>query len=204
MYAHKENVTISTTPVAAAVCEVRKDCLCTIPADIQCCGSVSASGSVCFWASRIRIRIRQSGSGSGSFHHQARILRKNLDFYCFVTSIWLFIFIKNDVNVPMFRIRVPIRIRRIRMHGPPGSATLIVDLWDRTVLINQSINQSCCLCFVGAGGGYRGGGAGYAGYGGGADASCGAAGQRGTGAGAGYGNFWTGAGVGGLLGKSGL
>jgi hypothetical protein len=145
MYAHKENVTISTTPVAAAVCEVRKDCLCTIPADIQCCGSVSASGSVCFWASRIRIRIRQSGSGSGSFHHQARILRKNLDFYCFVTSIWLFIFIKNDVNVPMFRIRVPIRIRRIRMHGPPGSATLIVDLWDRTVLINQSINQSIML-----------------------------------------------------------
>jgi hypothetical protein len=62
-----------------------------------------------------------------------------------------------------------------------------------------------CAYFVGAGGGY-GGGAGYAGYGGGADASCGrgAAGQRGTGAGAGYGNFWTGAGVGGLLGRSGL
>ncbi len=30
------------------------------------------------------------GSGSGSFHHQAKIVRKNLDFYCFVTSLWLF------------------------------------------------------------------------------------------------------------------
>jgi hypothetical protein len=116
---------------------------------------------------------------------------------------------KNDVNVPVFRIRV--RIRRIRM--------LFLSLRVRNTAcksscdgemvrysINQPINQSIILlCFVGAGGGY-GGGAGYAGYGGGADASCGrgAAGQRGTGAGAGYGNFWTGAGVGGLLGTSGL
>lgn len=51
------------------------------------------------------------------------------------------------------------------------------------------------------GAGYDGG-AGQYGYGAGSDASCGrgSAGQRGTGAGAGYGNFWTGAGVGGLLG----
>ncbi len=31
-------------------------------------------------------------SGSGSFYHQAKIVRKNLAFYCFVTSLWLFIF----------------------------------------------------------------------------------------------------------------
>ncbi len=57
----------------------------------QCCGSGSV-GFVCFWASQIRIRIRQS---------QVRIrlwillsssknIKKNLDFYCFVTSFWLF------------------------------------------------------------------------------------------------------------------
>jgi hypothetical protein len=36
-----------------------------------------------FWASRIRIRILPSSSKN---------LRKNLDFYCFVISLWLFIF----------------------------------------------------------------------------------------------------------------
>ncbi len=33
-----------------------------------------------------------SGSGSGSFYHQAKIIRKNLHFSCFLTSLWLFIF----------------------------------------------------------------------------------------------------------------
>ncbi len=28
-----------------------------------------------------------SGLGSGSFHSQAKIVRKNLDFHCFVTSL---------------------------------------------------------------------------------------------------------------------
>jgi hypothetical protein len=37
--------------------------------------------------------------GSGSLYHQAKILRKNLDSYCFVTSFGLFSF-ENDVNVP--------------------------------------------------------------------------------------------------------
>ncbi len=35
-----------------------------------------------------------SGSGSGSFYHQAKKSKKNLDFYCFVTSFGLFIFEK--------------------------------------------------------------------------------------------------------------
>ncbi len=30
------------------------------------------------------------GSGSESFHHEAKIVRKNLDFFCFVTSLWIF------------------------------------------------------------------------------------------------------------------
>jgi len=47
----------------------------------QCCGS----GSTCFWASWIRIRILIS---------LRKYSKKNLDFYCFVTSFWLFIFVK--------------------------------------------------------------------------------------------------------------
>ncbi len=50
--------------------------------------------SVCFWAFRIRFRIRWS-----QVRLRLRILpsssknsKKNLDFYCFVTSLWLFIF----------------------------------------------------------------------------------------------------------------
>jgi hypothetical protein len=37
----------------------------------------SASGSV----------SHKYGSGSGSFHHQAKEVRKNLEFCCFVTSL---------------------------------------------------------------------------------------------------------------------
>jgi hypothetical protein len=37
--------------------------------------------------------------GSGSTNHPAKIVRKNLDSYCFVTSFGLFIF-EDDVNVP--------------------------------------------------------------------------------------------------------
>jgi hypothetical protein len=52
----------------------------------QCCGSGSGStGSTCFWVSWIRIRILLSLS---------KYSKKNLDFYCFVTSFWLFIFEK--------------------------------------------------------------------------------------------------------------
>jgi hypothetical protein len=39
----------------------------------QCCGA--ESGSTCFWASRIRILLSFSKNS-----------KKNLDFYCFVTS----------------------------------------------------------------------------------------------------------------------
>ncbi len=46
----------------------------------QCCGSESV-GSICFWA--FRIRILQSSSKNS---------KKNINYYCFVTSLWLFIF----------------------------------------------------------------------------------------------------------------
>ncbi len=65
----------------------------------QCCGSESGSiGSTCFWASWIRIRIRIHKSEVWIririlFWIRIRILlslsnysKKNLDFYCFVTS----------------------------------------------------------------------------------------------------------------------
>ncbi len=35
-----------------------------------------------------------SGSGSGSIYHQAEIVKKNLDSYCFVSSLLPFIFEK--------------------------------------------------------------------------------------------------------------
>ncbi len=56
--------------------------------------SGSASGSV----------SHKYGSGSGSYHHQAKIVRKTL----ISTVLWLlydFLSLKNDVNVPVFRIR---------------------------------------------------------------------------------------------------
>jgi hypothetical protein len=62
---------------------------------------------------KIRIRDKHTGSaalfptsvpdpdphvfgppGPGSFYHQAKIVRKNIDSYCFVTSFGLFIFEK--------------------------------------------------------------------------------------------------------------
>ncbi len=53
-----------------------------------CCGT-GFVGSVCFWASQIRFRIRYS-----QVRIRLRILpssnknsKKNLDFYCFVTSL---------------------------------------------------------------------------------------------------------------------
>ncbi len=62
----------------------------------QCCGSGSESGFTCFWASWIRIRIHSSEAWI-----RIRILlsfsknsKKNIDFYCFVASLWLFTFEK--------------------------------------------------------------------------------------------------------------
>jgi hypothetical protein len=52
----------------------------------QCSGSGSV-GSMCFWALRIRSQMSGFGSGSGSFQHQAKIVKKNLYFFCFVTSL---------------------------------------------------------------------------------------------------------------------
>jgi hypothetical protein len=47
------------------------------------------------------------GSGYGSGYGKSS--KENLDFYCFVTILLLFLSLKNDVNVPIFRIH------RIRM-----------------------------------------------------------------------------------------
>ncbi len=53
---------------------------------------------------RIRIRIHRihmifGPPGSGSFYHHAKIVKKNLDSYYFVT-LYDFLSLKNDVNVP--------------------------------------------------------------------------------------------------------
>ncbi len=64
----------------AGCCEAKRDV--AYQSDVwhsQCCGS----GSVCFWASRIRILLSS-----------IKNCKKNLDFYCFVTSFGLFIFEK--------------------------------------------------------------------------------------------------------------
>ncbi len=53
------------------------------------------SGSVCFWACRIRIRQRER-YGSGSFHHQAKLVRKTL-----ILHLYDFLSLKNAVNVPL-------------------------------------------------------------------------------------------------------
>jgi hypothetical protein len=37
---------------------------------------------------------------TGSFYHQAKIVRKTLDSNWFVTSFFLLLSLKNDVNVP--------------------------------------------------------------------------------------------------------
>ncbi len=54
----------------------------------QCINQCSGSGSICFWTFRIRILPSSSKTSE-----------KNLDFYCFVTSLWL-LSLKNIVNVP--------------------------------------------------------------------------------------------------------
>ncbi len=54
-----------------------------------------------------------SGSGSRSFH-QTKIVRKTL----ISTVLWLlydFLSLKNDVNIPVFRIRIRIQIRKVRI-----------------------------------------------------------------------------------------
>ncbi len=56
----------------------------------QCCGSgsVGSVGSVCLWANLIWILLSSSKNSNTNF-----------DSYCFVTSFWLFLSLKNDVNV---------------------------------------------------------------------------------------------------------
>ncbi len=69
-----------------------------------------------FWASWIRIRIRSS-----QVRIRLRILpsssknsKKNPDFYCFVTSLWLFIF-EGRCKCTTVVFRIHIQIRRIRV-----------------------------------------------------------------------------------------
>ncbi len=58
-------------------------------ANMQCSGSEAGSiGSVWPPGSGSVIYLYESGS----FHQQAKKEEKNFDFYCFVTSLWLFIF----------------------------------------------------------------------------------------------------------------
>ncbi len=77
-----------------------------------CCGSAYVFGPS---GSASRSVSHKCGSGSGSFHHQAKIVS---NFCCFVTS-YDFLSLKNEVNVPVFRIP----ICRIRIFGPLGSAS---------------------------------------------------------------------------------
>ncbi len=64
----------------------------------QCCGSGSA-GSTCFGASWIRIRIHKSEVWIRILLSLSKYSKKNLDFYCFVTS-FNFLALKNYVKVP--------------------------------------------------------------------------------------------------------
>ncbi len=54
-------------------------------------------------------RIRNLGictdpdPGPSPYINKQKKLMKNLDFYCFVTSLWLFLSLKNDVDVPSKR-----------------------------------------------------------------------------------------------------
>ncbi len=58
--------------------------------------------------------------GAGSFHHQAK-KEKNPDFYCFVTSLWLFIFeeLCKCISVP----NPHPNLEDLYVFGPPGSAS---------------------------------------------------------------------------------
>ncbi len=70
----------------------------------QCCRSGS-TGSTCFWASWIRIRMHKSEVWIRIrlwiriLLSPSKIIKNNLDSFCFVTPFWLFIF-ESDLNVP--------------------------------------------------------------------------------------------------------
>ncbi len=55
-----------------------------------------------FWVSWIRIRILNLFVPIRILPSTSKKRKKNLDFYCFVTSLWLFIF-EDDENVPSKR-----------------------------------------------------------------------------------------------------
>ncbi len=95
--------------------------------------------TVCFWASRIRIRIRNLFVRIRILPSANKKIKKNLDFYVFVTSSWHVIFeeccqctgtvlSKKKVTDKTSRIRVRIRIRiriRAKMSRIPNTALMI-------------------------------------------------------------------------------
>ncbi len=102
------------------------------------------SVSVCFWASRFRIRIRYMyGSGSGSFH-QIKTVIKTFDFYCFVFSLWPFIF---EELCKWTRVPDPY------VSGPPGSvcqkygsgsASVPKCHWTPTLVVSRLREKAAC------------------------------------------------------------
>jgi hypothetical protein len=67
-------------------------------AENQYPGSDSGSGSTCFLPPGPGSTSQRYGSGSGSFYQHAKIVRKILDSYYFVT-LFDFLSLKNYVNV---------------------------------------------------------------------------------------------------------
>jgi hypothetical protein len=126
----------------------------------QCCGSVSA-GSVCFWnlldrepdplVNEVPIRILLWSS---------KISKKNLNSYCLVTSLWLFIFEKDvyvaskcisSVQCIMWQIyRVSLKI--IMFKGTVSRDFLLQVLW--TAAYTEFLQALCssswkiCWCLI--------------------------------------------------------
>ncbi len=70
--------------------------ICTVCTRQQCCRSGSV-GSICFWESRIRIHSSEIWIRLRSLLSSSKNCKKNIDSYCLVTSLWLFLI---DENVP--------------------------------------------------------------------------------------------------------
>ncbi len=96
------------------------------------CSWTQGCGFVSFWASQIRIRIHYSQLRIRILPSSSKNRKKNLDFYCFVTSLWLLIFEEwckctsvPDLDLHVFgplrfasvsQISILIRIHVLRIH----------------------------------------------------------------------------------------
>ncbi len=111
----------------------------------QCCGS---GWSVCFWASWIRIRGSGSnstryGSGTGSrfFYNQEKNSKKNLNSYCFVTSL--------TVSKRKKRDQKQSRVRYISLGEPNKSEATSQETLHKTQGRPETCQDSflpCCSC----------------------------------------------------------